>query len=74
MATITAEFNGEKFLSLRPCTSDDLSAHIKGAAYWVEFGNENQSVYHVRDSEGNKYPVEFINDQWYQLTWGASSY
>ena len=54
--------------------NDDLPAHIKGAAYWVEFGNADQSAYHVRDHEGNEYPVEFINDQWYQLTWGASGY
>ena len=74
MATITTKFDRGKFLNLHPCTSDNLPAHIKGAVYWVEFGNENQSAYHVRDSEGNEYPVEFINDQWYQLTWGASGY
>ena len=74
MATIAAEFDREKFLSLHPHMSDDLPAHIRGAAYWVEFGDENQSVCHVQDSEGNKYPVEFINNQWYQLTWGASGY
>ena len=33
MATIAAVFDGEKFLSLHPRTSDDLPAHIKGAAY-----------------------------------------
>ena len=63
MATIATEFNGEKFLSLHLCTSDDLLAHIRGAAYWVKFGNEKQSTYHVQDSEGREYPVEFINDQ-----------
>jgi hypothetical protein len=47
MAAITAKFDRGKFLSLHLCTSDNLSAHIKGAAYWVEFGNKNQSVYHV---------------------------
>ena len=63
MATIATEFDGEKFLSLHLHTSNDLPAHIKGAAYWVEFGNMDQSAYHVRDGEGNEYPVEFINDQ-----------
>ena len=74
MAAIAAVFNGEKFLSLHLRTSDDLPAHIKGAAYWVEFGNAEQSAYHVQDHEGNEYPVEVINNQWYQLTWGASGY
>ena len=74
MAAIAAVFDGEKFLSLHPRTSNDLPAHIRGAAYWVEFGNAEQSAYHVRDHEGNEYPVAFINDQWYQLTWGASGY
>ena len=31
-------------------------------------------MYHVRDEGGSEYPVEFLNDQWYQLTWGASGY
>jgi hypothetical protein len=47
MAAIATMFNREKFLSLHPRTSDDLPAHIKGAVYWVEFGNADQSVYHV---------------------------
>ena len=71
---ITAEFEGEKYLSLLPRTEDDLLDHVKGDAYWVEFGREGQSAYHVRDEGGSEYPVEFLNDQWYQLTWGASGY
>ena len=47
MAAIGAAFDGEKFLSLHLRTSNDLPAHIKGAAYWVEFGNADQSAYHV---------------------------
>ena len=73
-AVITAEFEGEKYLSLRPRTEDDPPDHVKGDAYWVEFGGEGQSAYHVRDEGGSEYPVEFLNDQWYQLTWGASGY
>lgn len=31
-------------------------------------------AYHVRDEAGSEYPVEFVNDQWFQLTWGVSGY
>ena len=71
---ITTEFEGEKYLSLHPRTKDNLLNHVKGNAYWVEFGGEGQSAYHVRDEGGLEYPVEFLNDQGYQLTWGASGY
>ena len=64
-AVITAEFEGEKYLSLRPRTEDDLPNHVKGDAYWVEFGGEGQSAYHVQDEGGSEYPVEFLNNQWY---------
>ena len=64
-AIITVKFKGEKYLSLRPRTKDDLPNHVKGDAYWVEFGGEGQSAYHVRDEGGSEYSVEFLNDQWY---------
>jgi hypothetical protein len=45
-----------------------------GEAYWVPFANEARSAYHIKDISGNEYPVELINGQWYQLTWGTSGY
>ena len=70
-AIITTGFEGKKYLSLHPRTEDDLPNHVKGNAYWVEFRGEGQLAYHVRDEGGLEYPVEFLNNQWYQLTWGA---
>ena len=42
--------------------------------YWVPFGNEEHSAYHICDWDGVKFPVKLVNGQWYQLTWGTSGY
>jgi hypothetical protein len=50
--------------------SNDLPAHIKGAAYWVVYGEHfGKSQYHVEISHGTELPVEFINHRWYILRW-----
>jgi hypothetical protein len=54
--------------------NDNLPDHIKGTAYWVPFGGKGKSAYHVKNKEGGEFPVEFVNDAWYQLTWGLSGY
>jgi hypothetical protein len=74
MASVDVEFEGEWFQTLLPRTSPDLPDHVVGEAYWVPFRNEACSAYHVKDISGNEFPVELINGQWYQLTWGTSGY
>jgi hypothetical protein len=74
MASVVIEFEGERFQTLLPCTSLDLLDHVVGEVYWVPFGNEARSAYHIKDISGNKFPVKLINGQWYQLTWGTSGY
>ena len=54
--------------------SPDIPPHVVGQAYWVPFRNEKQSAYHIRNQDGNKFPIELVNGQWYQLTWGTSGY
>ena len=44
---------------------DDLPAHMKGRAYWVDFENSNRLAYHMQDNQGNETIVEFINNAWY---------
>jgi uncharacterized membrane protein YgcG len=74
MASVIVKFEGERFQTLLLRTSLDLPDHVVGEAYWVPFGNEARSAYHIKDVSGNKFPVELINGQWYQLTWGMSGY
>jgi hypothetical protein len=49
-------------------TNDDLSAEIKGRAYWVENTNSAHSAYQIKDGEYT-YPIEYINGTWYKIRW-----
>jgi hypothetical protein len=63
MASVIVEFKGERFQTLLLHTSPDLLDHVVGEAYWVPFGNEARSAYHIKDISGNEFPVELINRQ-----------
>ena len=43
-------------------TKDDLPAHIKGVAYWVNHANSNKNSYCFEDGQGGEWPIEFINN------------
>jgi len=56
------------------CTEDDLPAHVKGVAYWVNHANQNKNLYCFEDEKGGEWPIEFINNDWYVLRWRNEMY
>ena len=69
--SLTVELVADQWENIVLCTTDNLPAHIKGAAEWVEYNEPNRSCYMVR-SPGNaaeEWPIELINGEWYLLTW-----
>jgi hypothetical protein len=54
-------------------TSDDLPAHVKGTAQWGSIDRHPPSYYvlnpQATSSRDNYIAVEFINDQWFTLSW-----
>ena len=69
--SLSVELVADRWETIVPRASDNLPAHIKGAAEWVEYNEPNRSCYMVR-SPGNaaeEWPIELINGEWYLLTW-----
>lgn len=65
------EFMANRWETILPHTEDNLPAHIKGAAEWIEYHEPNWLCYVVY-TPGNaleEWPVELINGDWYLLTW-----
>ena len=55
----------EKFqVKLR--SNDDLPAHIKGNAQWLE--KDGVWNYHITDKDGGAWPVVFFNNEWWLVT------
>ena len=63
--TVTWESN-DQFTPVTRRTTDDLPAHVKGTAYWLNH-NTHPSGYYYAESGQTPVPVEFINDTWYIL-------
>ena len=55
---------------------DNLPVRVKGAAYWVEYDNRDESCYHIHmtDKELAEVWVEFINHKWYLIFWFNDHY
>ena len=69
--SLTIELVANQWETIIPRTTDNLPAHIKGAAKWVDYNEPNRSCYVVQ-SPGNvaeEWPIELINGKWYLLTW-----
>jgi hypothetical protein len=65
-------FTADRWETIYPHHTDDLSPRIKGRARWVEYSEPNESCYCVDDSEDKtEYTIELINDQWHILTWSG---
>ena len=52
-------------------TTDDLPAHVKGNAYWVNHSTR-PSGYYYKEPGKEPVPLEFINDAWYLLHFVSS--
>ena len=59
------------FTRIERRTTDDLPAHVKGAAYWVNH-NTRPSGYYYEEPGKEPVPIEFINDAWYLLHFVSS--
>jgi hypothetical protein len=65
----------ETYIQAPTWFSDDLPAHIQGAAHWVPYENHlGKSQYHIEIAPGVDIPVEFINHHWYFLHWEPEGY
>ena len=68
--SLLENFIADQWQIIAPRATADLPAHIRGTAYWVDYGEPNKSYYHVKDQDDNReYAVEFINDAWHVLDW-----
>ena len=59
------------FTRIERRTTDDLPAHVKGAAYWVNH-TTRPSGYYYEEPGKEPVPIEFINDAWYLLHFVSS--
>ena len=54
------------FIRVERRTTDDLPAHVKGTAYWVNHSTRPSGYYYEEPGQ-EPVPVEFINDAWHIL-------
>ena len=67
MASLIVTFEtNDRFTPITRRTTDDLPAHVKGTAYWLNH-NTHPSGYYYTEASQPPVPVEFINDTWYIL-------
>ena len=69
--SLTVELVADRWQTIIPRETDNLPAHIKGAAEWAVYSEPNRSCYIAR-TPGNaaeEWPIELINGEWYLLTW-----
>jgi hypothetical protein len=52
---------------------DNLPSEIKGKALWTDHTDPRQSMYYIRIRKYH-YPVEYINECWYHISWDAGTY
>jgi hypothetical protein len=74
MTTLKVNFVDDRWEVIHPRTDGDLPLHVEGVAQWIPYGEAGRSAYHLVDDHGFERPIEFINDDWYFLTWGALGY
>ena len=67
MASLSVTFPpADGFIRIDRRTTDDLPAHVKNTAYWVNHSTR-QSGYYYEEPGKEPLPIEFINDVWYLL-------
>jgi hypothetical protein len=52
---------------------DNLPSKIKGKALWTDHTNPRQSTYYICIQKYH-YPVEYINERWYHISWDTGTY
>jgi hypothetical protein len=71
-------FAGEgESIEVKPCTLANLPASLTGSAVvWISSDQGATSAYHLLDPKDPQHSsaVEYINNQWYYLTWADSKY
>ena len=74
--SLTIELVADRWETILPRTTDNLPAHIKGAAEWVDYNEPNRSCYVVRlpGNAAEEWPIELINGEWYLLTWESTGW
>jgi hypothetical protein len=72
MLTITLPRN-DKEVSFPNRTKDDLPVKIKGKAIWTDHTDPRQSAYYIQIHKYH-YSIEYINENWYHISWGMGTY
>ena len=64
----------DTYVVVQPRRNDDLPTHVRGSAFWVNFQDTDKHAYHAEDTSGASFAIEFLNDDWYQITWKNGQY
>jgi hypothetical protein len=62
-------FDPHIYIPVQMCEVNDLSARVKGQAYWITYQDNRRSAYHILSDNGVEAPIEFTNHRWYFLMW-----
>jgi hypothetical protein len=71
---INFEFDGNTYKALRRRETDDLPNGVVGTAHWRHLGKGHRNTgYYLVQGDDEK-PIEFLNNQWFEIFWHENNW
>jgi hypothetical protein len=71
---INFEFNGNTYKALQRRETDDLPNGVVGTAHWRHLGKGHRNTgYYLTQGDDEK-PIEFLNNQWFEIFWHKNNW